>query len=216
MYAHKLGLVSSHPTLSDLPAAQPLVSPEGPPLLCGHLGRIRSLKFMIQGQPSCALNDRCDSSVVPIAVCQVKVKPSCSLSDRCDSRCISCVVAGCLACVCARFRNYWVSESGSSYGSNASASFWRLCNVRTLPHFVSSPYRSRSKNMVESVLVKQSDLCARLHKIGTGKTVTFQPNRVEGFFRVSRRTNCQGYRQRRNGSPQICGNGRHWRGAVFG
>ena len=65
--------------------------------------------------------------------------------------------------------------------------------------FVASRHRSRSKNMVGSVLVKQSDLCARLHKIGTGKTVTFQPNRVEGFFRVSRRTNCQGYRQRRNG-----------------
>ena len=98
----------------------------------------------------------------------IEVQPSCALSDRCDSRCLSCVVAGCFACVCERCRSYWVSESGSS---NGSASFWRLCNVRTLPHFVSSPYRSRSKNMVGSVLVKQSDLCTRLRKIGTEKTI---------------------------------------------
>ena len=51
--------------------------------------------------------------------------------------------------------------------SDVSAFWWRLCNERAPPRFFAAPHRSRSKNLVGSVLVKQSDLCTRLRKIGT-------------------------------------------------
>ena len=43
--------------------------------------------------------------------------------------------------------------------------------MRAPPRFFVAPHRSRSKNLVGSVLVKQSDLCTRLRKIGTERNV---------------------------------------------
>ena len=47
--------------------------------------------------------------------------------------------------------------------------------------FVASPYRLRSKNMVGSVLVKQSDLRARLRKIGTEESIARKLRMSKGF-----------------------------------
>ena len=61
--------------------------------------------------------------------------------------------------------------------------------MRAPPRFFVAPHRSRSKNLVGSVLVKQSDLCTRLRKIGTERNVAAVLLLSNGFFGLPKNCN---------------------------